>query len=210
MPSGANCDLFRPMPAEECRSRLHFDLDKKYIGFAGTLLKHQGIDILFDAAPSILSIVPEVRFIIIGEGPIKELCMREVECRGLSAYFMFTGQVDYQDMPIWIGAMDICVAPFLCSAGLRSPVKIFDYMACGKPVVASRIEGTTDMFDSSGAIKLVSPGDAQELSDAIIDLLSNRETAARMGQKGRKFILEKYDRKSMATMICAEAVSCKR
>ncbi len=209
MPSGANSDLFRPMPVRECRSRLNIDLEKKYIGFAGTLLKHQGIDILIDAAHSILVKEPSGTFIIIGEGPMKDIWMNKVEKQYLGEYFIFTGQIDYEDMPVWIGAMDICIAPFLDSTGLRSPVKIFDYMSCGKPVVASRIEGTTDVFSDSGAIKLVAPGNSEMLSSAVIELLKDQQKAYRMGENGREFILAKYDRKTIAQRIVDEAVSCK-
>lgn len=206
LPSGANCDLFSPMPIKKCRLRLDLDLDKKYIGFVGTLLKHQGIETLIDAAPTIIKDVPECVLFIIGEGPMKDRWMNEVGRQDLGKYFIFTGQVDYKDMPMWINAMDVCVAPFLNSAGLRSPVKIFDYMSCGKPVVASSIEGTTDVFEHSKAIGLIEPGNAEVLSKSIIGLLCNQEKADTMGKNGRAFILEKYDRKAMAKRICDEAI----
>jgi len=110
-------------------------------------------------------------------------------------------------MPTWLGATDLCVAPFLEFAGLRSPVKIFDYMACGKPVVASKIKGTTDVFADSGAAGFVPPGDIDALSDAIICLLQNRHLSDQMGARGRDFILANYDRKSIAKQVCDEAVS---
>ena len=111
--------------------------------------------------------------------------MERAEQRGVRDYFIFPGQIPYKDMPGWIGTMDICIAPFLRSAGLRSPVKIFDYMACGRPVVASKIKGTTDLFVDTGAMELVEPENPEMLANAIIDLLSNEEKAKSMGQKGR-------------------------
>ena len=209
LPSGANTDLFRPISVRECRARLNMDLEKKYIGFAGTLFKRQGIDVLIDAAPTILAHEPLSGFLVVGEGPMKEQWMNKAKTEGLGESFVFVGQVDYEDMPIWIGAMDVCVAPFHNDAGLRSPVKIFDYMACGKPVVASRIEGTTAVFHQSEAIKLVAPEDAEMLSEAITELLANQKEADKMGKKGRAFVLDKYDRKSIAKRIADEAISCK-
>ena len=108
-------------------------------------------------------------------------------------------------MPSWIGAMDVCVAPFLDSAGYRSPVKVFDYMACGKPVVASRIEGTTDIFEKSGAISLVKPGDPLALSRAICELLENPNRGEKMGKRGRRFIVDNFNRKHLAKIIENEA-----
>ncbi len=148
VPSGANTKLFRPLKKIQSPNKLCLDPDKKIIGFVGSLLKHQGVDILIDAAPSIIEHGKQVNFLIIGEGPMKKIWIDMVNKRGLENAFNFTGQIDYQSLPIWIARMDVCVAPFLLSAGLRSPVKIFDYLSCGKPVVASKIVGTTDILRS--------------------------------------------------------------
>lgn len=207
LPSGANTDLFKPLSKDRCRSQLNLDPKKRYIGFAGTLLKHQGIDTLIDAAPSILDKEPSCTFLIIGEGPTKKDCISKVKYLCLDNSFLFTGQVDYELMPTWLGATDICVAPFLETAGLRSPVKIFDYMACGRQVVASEIKGTTDMFANSGAVKFVLPGNVDSLSNAIINSLQNCALSEEMGEKGRSFILDNYDRKSIAKQISDDAVS---
>lgn len=208
MPSGTNIDLFRPLDRHECRSRLLIDLQKKYIGFTGTLLKHQGLDVLIDAASLILRKEPLSVFYIIGAGPMKEGWLKKVKTNGLDHSFFFLGQIDYERVPIWIGAMDICIAPFLKSAGLRSPVKIFDYMACGRAVVASKIEGTTDVFSNSGAVKLVEAGNVEMLADAVVDLLNNREKADKMGEKGRLLVVAKYDRQSIAKRVSDEVISC--
>ncbi len=143
LPSGANCELLKPMQTKRCRVENNLDTNRNYIGFTGTLLGHQGVETLIKASPLIIAERPGAMFLIIGEGPLKSSYRKVVKNLGVDGYFMFTGQIEYQKMPSWIGAMDVCVAPFLENAGYRSPVKIFDYMACGKPVVASKIEGTT-------------------------------------------------------------------
>ena len=208
MPSGTNIDLFKPLNKLECRSRLRIDPQKKYIGFAGTLLKHQGVDVLIDASSLILSKEPQSVFYVIGEGPMKEVWLKKVKAKGLDHSFFFLGQIDYERMPIWIGAMDICVAPFLKSTGFRSPVKIFDYMASGRAVVASRIEGTTDVFSNYGAVKLVEAGNVEMLADAIVVLLNNRKKADKMGEKGRMLVVTEYDRQSIAKRVSDEVISC--
>jgi len=202
LPSGTNSKMFYPQDQVQCRRHFNMDTGLRYIGFAGSLLKHQGIDVLIDAAPELIREFPEIAFEVAGEGPQKITWKSGVTLRRLSTHFRFRGQIEYQDMPSWINATDICVAPFLPSAGLRSPVKIFDYMACAKPVIASRIPGTTDAFEESNAIILVSPGDSAELSRAIISLLkSPPETITNMGLKGRKFIERHYDRGSLALKV---------
>jgi glycosyltransferase involved in cell wall biosynthesis len=205
MPSGANVELFKPLDKQQCRTRLGLDLNKKYIGFIGTLLKHQGVDILIKAAPSIIKKVPSSIFLIIGEGPMKEIWISDVRTMGIKDHFIFTGQVEYKEVPIWIGSSDLCVAPFKKNSGFRSPVKIFDYMSCGKPIVASNIRGTTENFLSSNTILLVEPEQPDFLADAILDILTNEKKYEKMGSKGRSLILEKYDRKIMANKITSIA-----
>jgi glycosyltransferase involved in cell wall biosynthesis len=201
MPSGSNVDIFRPLTKAHCRSKLCLDHNKKIVGFAGSLLKHQGIDTLIDSAPSIVKKEPEIFFIIIGEGPMKKIWKDRIKRIGFKKYFMFTGQVDYVEMPIWIATMDICLAPFLRSAGLRSPVKIFDYMACGKPVIASEIPGTTDIFFNSRAIKLIEPENSDALAETVLYLLNNIEEIEIMGQEGRLFIEKNFNRCEIAKKI---------
>jgi glycosyltransferase involved in cell wall biosynthesis len=208
MPSGSNVDLFRPLDMDVCRTSLGIDQESKCICFSGTLLKHQGVGVLVDAVPAIIARHPSAHFYILGEGPMKDPWIMRAAEQNLADVFHFVGEVDYEMMPVWLGAMNVCVAPFLPSAGLRSPVKIFDYMACGKPVVASSIAGTTDIFADSGAVSLVPSGDSKMLANAINELLTNRGQAKEMGEKGRAFVVEKYDRHLFAKRIVDEAISC--
>jgi glycosyltransferase involved in cell wall biosynthesis len=210
MPSGANVDLFKPLSMKACRASLGVDEERKCVCFSGTLLNHQGVDVLVDAAPGIVAKEPSSHFYILGEGPMKEHWIKRAAERNLGDRFHFVGEVSYEEMPVWLSAMDVCVAPFLPSAGLRSPVKIFDYLACGKPVVASKIEGTTDIFEGSSAVVLVSPGEAGALRDSILALLSDAKKCEAMGSEGRAFVTAKYDRAFLAREIMAEAEVCLR
>jgi glycosyltransferase involved in cell wall biosynthesis len=98
----------------------------------------------------------------------------------------------------------------LISAGLRSPVKIFDYMACGKPVVASKIPGTTDIFDRSGAVWLIDPENKDALAAASVDILADDEKANEMGMKGRRLVETHYDRKVLTNKILTEVRSLQK
>jgi glycosyltransferase involved in cell wall biosynthesis len=208
LPSGANIDLFRPLPMDQCRTRLGLQLSKKYILFVGTLLEHQGIDMLIEAAARVILQVPGSQFLILGEGPSKYGWTETIYLKGLSDHFIFTGQIAYENVATWIGAADICVAPFKKSSGLRSPVKIFDYLACAKAVVASKMLGTTDIFEKSGAVMLITPEDPNALANAIIGLLRDETKALGMGQKGREFIFPRYDRKQLTRQVINASIAC--
>ena len=205
-PSGANTDLFKPHDKHSCCMELKLDPKNHYIGFVGTLLAHQGIDILINSADQILRKYGNCIFLIIGEGPQKAEWQKLVLQNNLSDYFHFVGQIEYEKLPIWIGATDICVAPFRESAGYRSPVKLFDYLSCERPVVASKIEGTTDLFENSGAVELIDPENPDLLAFHLLDLIKDKNRARLMGIIGRELIVSKYDRKLIAQKIYKEAM----
>ncbi len=205
MPSGANTDLLKPLDMLMCRSKLKLSKDAKIVGFAGSLLDHQGIDSLIKAAPRIIKRKPETIFLIIGEGPKKKDLINLAQKEGMKNHFNFIGQIAYENISLWLGATDICTAPFLNSAGFRSPVKIFDYMACGKAVVASKLIGTTDIFEKSNAISLVEPGDTTVLAEKILELLTDVNKTEKMAKNGRKFVQKNYDRKLFAKQILRQS-----
>ena len=206
LPSGTNTELYRPLNKMECRRVTGLDPEARYIGFMGTLLDHQGVDVLIDAAPSVIQSIPSAVFVVIGEGPMKEQWRKRVCDLSLQNNFLFTGEVDYEQTPLWINAMDVCTAPFLLQAGLRSPVKIFDYLACGRPVVASRVPGTTDIFDGSGAVRLVEPENIETFVEAVTFFLLNGRVSEAAGMEGRKLVETHYDRKNLAGRIKKEAI----
>jgi len=205
LPRGANIDLFVPMPKKAARSKLKIDPTTKVVGFVGTLANYQGIDTLIDASGSIIAEEQNTVFFIIGEGPMKRNWQQRTRRACLLKHFRFLGQIEYHELPVWINAMDVCVAPFLRIAGTRSPVKIFDYLACGRPVVASRIDGTTDVFKQSGGVHLVEPEHPQRLAAAIVDILQNEQNGDRMGRKGRDFVVANYDRVKIANTVVSLA-----
>ena len=205
MPSGANTDLLKPLAMHQCRLQLKLREGSKIVGFVGSLIEYQGIDNLIEAASQIIKKVPEAIFLIIGEGPKKDEWISETKKRSLDRHFIFPGHIPYEEVSVWLGATDICLAPFLPSAEISSPVKIFDYMACGKGVVASKINGTTDVFENSGAISFVETENPEMLAARIIDLLTDEKRVQSMGERGRRFILNSYDRKNIAKKVIEEA-----
>jgi glycosyltransferase involved in cell wall biosynthesis len=201
LPSGTNIDLFHPMDKRQCCRKLGFDESLTYIGFIGTFFRHQGIDTLIDAAPLIINKYPQVRFLILGDGPMRVAWSQKIDDCTLCAYFLFPGNVPYEEVPPYCGVMDVCVAPFLKEAVERSPVKIFDYLACGKPVVATDVGETSGFFADSGAVMIVPPEDPAALAQGLNSLLENETLRAEMGKKGRAFVTGRYSRAQIAEIV---------
>jgi glycosyltransferase involved in cell wall biosynthesis len=200
IPNGANTDLFKPMDVAKAKAELGLKRGDNYICFVGTLERWQGVDYLIKSIPSVLEQCPETRLLVVGDGKVKQELIELSRQTGVSDRVVFTGMVPYKEVPLYVNAVDICTSP---KTGLRSgysPLKLCEYMACGKPVVASRASGLEIVEDSGGGI-LVEPKDPQALAAAITKLLQNRELRKRMGEKGRKYVVENQSWESVAKKV---------
>lgn len=189
--SGTNTEHCRPMDNIKCRRMLQLDEQKHYVAFIGVLYSHQGIDTLIDAAPEVLRVCPDVVFLVGGGGPMAEQWQNRVREKNLSAAFRFFGVVPYEQLPVFLNSADICVAPFTMNRGETSPLKLFDYMACGKPVVCSDIPSIRSLAKECEGILTVPPDDSYTIASALITLLTDDSKRARLGIAGRKYV-EQY------------------
>lgn len=211
--SATDPELFRPLDEGVCRQRLGLDPAGRYVGFVGSFFRHQGIDILIDAAPTIVHRLPDVRFLLVGDGVMRRTWAERISKRGLSASFLFTGQVPYSEVPLYIGATELCVAPFLADRGDASPLKLFDYLACGRPVVASDIRPLHDLLSRAQGIASVPPENPEALGKEIVRLLEDQEAARRLGENGRRWVLEAHSWQAAAKRllrVCEEVLQERR
>jgi glycosyltransferase involved in cell wall biosynthesis len=186
--NGTNLQRLRPMDAAACRRALGLPETAPYVGFVGTFFVHQGISTLIDAAAAVLAARPGTRFLIVGDGPAAEAWRRQVGDKGLTRAFHFPGQVDHARVATWINAMDVCVAPFTGERGETSPLKLFDYFACGRPAVVSAIDPVAHVVRESNACVAVPPDDAPALAAAVAELLADEAWRRRLGDAGRAWV----------------------
>jgi glycosyltransferase involved in cell wall biosynthesis len=202
--NGANTDIFKPMDQKQVRDRLKLDNSKKYVCFVGHLAAWQGVEFLIYSSPLILEKCPDVRFLVVGDGVMRERLLKIASEMGLSEKFTFTGRVPYEDVPVYINAADICVAPFIKERNSKiglSALKTYEYLACGKPIVASSISGVKDLIDLSGGGIPVTPENPEELANAVVKLISDQKTRSTMGEQGRKYVVENHSWDGVARKI---------
>jgi len=190
--SGSDLSLFRPRETITCRQEAQLDPACQYIGFVGSFYRYQGLATLLEAFARIHDRRPSTRLLMVGEGEEAEALHAQAARRGLSSWITWTGRVEYTKVPLWIGTMDVCVAPFCGERGETSPVKLFDYLACGRPVVASAIPSVTELFSRANGVVLVKPDRVDVLTEAILDLLARPDEARRLGREGRAFIEQRF------------------
>src|SRR5205823_10421930 len=107
---------------------------------------------------------------------------------GVGAACVFPGQVAHGELARWIGAMDVCVAPFAATRGETSPLKLYDYLACARPVVVSAIDAVVAPARASGGCVLVPPDDAVALATAVVGLLDDSARRRALGDAGRAWV----------------------
>ncbi|CAG1003978.1 Alpha-D-kanosaminyltransferase [Methanosarcinales archaeon] len=191
MGNGANISMFRPIDQEEAKKELKLDTHLRYVCFVGNIVIWQGTIYLVHAAPSILLQCPNTRFLIVGDGPMKSECMQQAEKLGVNNMFIFIGSVPYKYVPLYINASDICIVYKKPIKSGYSPLKLYEYMACEKPVVASRLEGF-EIIEQQNAGLLVKPEDPEELAKAVIKLLKDDTLREEMGKNGRKYVVKNH------------------
>ncbi len=211
--NGANTNLFRPIERTKARDALNLNPDCNYICFVGNLVQWQGIEYLIYAAPLILEKMPETYFLIVGDGLMKkelrDLCNHSnITLNKLN----FVGRVPYEQVPLYINASDICVIPSVRGLNQkigRSPLKLCEYLACEKPVVASDIDGVSNLLIESKSGICVAPENVHELAEAIIKLIADPELRTGMGKNGRKYVVKNRSWKSVARKVaevCESAI----
>ena len=188
LPSGTDTGLFVPQDAASCRRRIGLTPDRDYIGFVGSFYRYQGLQCLLNAMVIIRRTIPSVHLLLVGDGEAAPELKQQADRLTLNSCITWAGRVPYQDVPLWIGAMTLCVAPFRGDRGETSPVKVFDYLACGKPVIASAIPSVSATFVGNVGVALGPPDDPAVLAQAVLSLINDPSRQSRMAEMGRRFV----------------------
>jgi glycosyltransferase involved in cell wall biosynthesis len=192
IPSGTDPDHFTPAAPDEAKSRIGLDPNQPVVGFVGFFYRHQGVHTLIEAAPRILEAAPKARFLIVGDGVMRHAWERLAKELGVAASTLFTGQIPYEQIPLYLQASDVLVAPFTSDRGETSPFKVLDALASCRPVIASDLPPIRLIGEESGAITLVPPEKHEALAEAVLSLLRQPDRRRAMGTAGRSFVCFHY------------------
>jgi glycosyltransferase involved in cell wall biosynthesis len=205
IPNGANIELFRPLDKHGCRRKLGLEEDAFYVGFVGSFAPWQGLEILIEAAKRVKEQgYAQIKHILVGDGEQEPLLRQKVREYKLEQEIKFTGRVTYEQVVYYINACDIAIAPFTKERNSIigvSPLKLYEYLACGRPVIVSRVGEVKEVIEEGKCGYLFEPGDAEELAKRIIQGYQERDTLQEMGLRGRKLVESKYTWRTTAERI---------
>ena len=194
--NGADPETFRPMDKIRCRYMLKIPPERKYLVFVGSFKKWHGIEEIIKTLPGLVEKVPDIGLLLVGMGESQEEIERYILDEGLDRYVFLLGKRSLDEVPVCINAADIGLAPYfdprINETGF-SPIKIFEYMACGLPVIASSIAGIETLFQSDEIGVLVHSGDPKDLLEAVQKLMHDPARMKRYGENGRAAVVRQYN-----------------
>ncbi len=157
------------------------------VGFVGTLKPWHGLEVLVDA---VAALGGDARLLLVGDGPLREAVAARAAAVGLGGRLEAVGAVDPAGVPALLGRADVGVAPYPPSTSdYFSPLKVYEYLAAGLPVVASRVGQTAQVLVDGETGVLVEPGDPAALAAALRALRDDVALRERLGSAGRRLVL---------------------
>lgn len=171
------------------RSELGLD-GKKVIGFLGSFYAYEGLDLLVDAMPDILTSVPEARLLLVGGGFQEEALKARVQRLGLNDRVVFTGRVPHQDIQSYYNLVDLLVYPrhSMRLTELVTPLKPLEAMAQGKVVLASDVGGHKELIADKETGFLFKADDRQDLARYASQILNGFYKTDGVIRSGRRFV----------------------
>jgi len=191
LPNAADADKFCNRPVN-CHFKKRLSLvGKQVIGYVGKFYEWHGLPLLLAAFNIIHKEIPECTLILIGKGPELPKIRSLARSFGVENKVLFIGDIPHDKLPEYINLFDVAVMPDSNEYG--SPMKIFEYMALGKAVVAPDYIPIRDVIQHGENGLIFSKRSAVELAESVMRVLNNRELQNHLGRKARESIEVQYN-----------------
>jgi glycosyltransferase involved in cell wall biosynthesis len=154
------------------------------------------LDLLMESFALILKRRPDARLVLVGDGQTRQSVADRIVRDGLHHAVIMTGAIAHSQVPEMLSIADVAVVPAASVTanlgGTGTPLKLFEYMAAGKAIVATAQNQAAEVIRDGQTGRLVEAGNANAFADAVLSLLNDPLERARMGQNARQQAVERY------------------
>ena len=206
VPNGVDTGRFCPgAGGDDVRARLGLGRDP-VIGFIGSFKPWHGVGFLVDAFAAMVQRHPALRLLGVGEGPELETAKRTIEEHGLEGRAVFTGRVPHAEIPAYLAAMDVSVAPYMPDRDFYfSPLKVVESLAVGTPVIAPRVGQLETLIEDGETGVLFTSGDRSDFIEKTLALAGNATLRQRMSVAARARALSHFSWEQAVGRIMRDA-----
>lgn len=194
LPNSVDVERFRPMTGRHLKEKLGLE-DNRIILYVGRLHKEKGVEYLVDAFKTIKQWHPDVVLVIVGKGSEKESLVFQAKKLSLQQSILFMDYLPHEMLPELYNSCDILTSPSIVEP---FGMVLIEAMACGKPVVGSKVGGIKDIIDDGENGFLVEPGRPDQLAEKIHLILSDKKMQKRFGTKAREKVEDNYSYQAVA------------
>ena len=175
----------------------------KMILFSGVMYNHRGIDVLLNAAPTVIKKIPEVKFVLLGDGPELDNLKKIAENLKIEKNIEFKGWIKRDKVMNYLADASIAIGPLRSTTVTKNalPIKVLEYMASSLPILSQKDTLANDvLLDDENGYSVTDP---EDLATKIIHILENNEKRIKMGTKSYEMSL-KFDWENVAKKILTE------
>lgn len=192
IPNGVDTSLFK----DYGNMKEELNLDGFIVGYVGVLREWVDLESVFQA---LKELDKNIKMVVVGKEGMFGENINLAKKYEVSDRVVFTGTVPYSEVPKYISAMDVCLIPFKANTISYNalPLKLFEYMACKKPVISTEIPGVKHVAGD----KVLYASNKDEYKEKILMLFRDEDLRLKMGEEGQKLVEENYNWKNIAKRI---------
>lgn len=205
---GANIDIFnqelRNTPESLQIMKKYNLVNKIIIVYSGTFRKWQGVLDIPEIVKYVINKNKNIKFLLVGNGDYKKEVEEKIKADKLQEYCVFTGEQPYKLVPYFLSISHIGLAPFNIKGDYclekfgfyYSPLKIFEYMASGLPVITTDYYPLNEIVKNDERGKIIKSGNIKGFADTILELSEDKDLRNRFGTNAISYVLQNYSWKS--------------
>ncbi len=196
--NGVEIDKFHPFESNSLNSYLKSS-GNFIVAYIGTIGFAHGLDFIFKAANHLKNKEECIKFVLIGEGALKETMKKKIEKEHISNVFVLD-QVPYPEIPQYINSCDVMLVSLRKSELFKTviPSKMLEFMACARPVILSVDGQAREILESAKGGIYIEPENYEQLVSAVLKLYKDPELRVKLGQNGRNYVIKNFNRQQKA------------